>query len=493
MKENIKIKKEWKWCVWSVFAVGILAHFFKFINYLPTADSLYNVWSTQNGSKSARPFLQWACSLSSYTDLPLIEGMLALVYITLTTIVIVELFDIKEKLTIFLIGGILVSFPVVTSTMAYLYTADGYMLAMLLATIAVYVGIERHNIIIGSIALCASLGIYQAYLSFSLILFCVYFIYAILKQKYTDKELNIQILRQIALIILGSGLYFIAYKTAIKLQNMEITSYQGMNTVSFDIHRLKSATFQSVAYVKDFLFQGGRLYNLLHLLMVLMFVAVIIYIVVTEKIYTKIWQMICIGICMVAIIPAACIWKYTSDNCSYHSLMVMGLALVFISTVILWDSFLYSKKYIKLFLAVVCGGLIWKYILIANQAYMLMELTWEREYSKAIMMAESIREVKADSANIIIVGTGDTERSDRRITAEMPYLMGITDVNYFNDESHIVLFLNQYLGLNYSSMDKKQRDEVIGNAEIESMPTWPQKGSVVLYNTDTIIVKLSEE
>ena len=71
-----KIKKEWKIAFLAAFLGCLLVHIFKFTNTLPNHDSLFNVYADQNVIGSGRWFLQYACGISSYFDLPWMNGLL---------------------------------------------------------------------------------------------------------------------------------------------------------------------------------------------------------------------------------------------------------------------------------------------------------------------------------------------------------------------------------------------------------------------------------
>lgn len=138
-----KIKKEWVICFLAAMVIGIAVHIYKLTNFIPNWDSLLNYYTNQDKVNLGRCFLIYACSLSSYYDLPWVNGLLSLIYIAGSAVCISELFYIKNKIPLILIGGIMVSFPTVTSTLAYNYTADGYFLALFCMCLAVVLIVKR--------------------------------------------------------------------------------------------------------------------------------------------------------------------------------------------------------------------------------------------------------------------------------------------------------------------------------------------------------------
>lgn len=99
-------KKEYTFAFLSSFFIGLLVHIYKFTNYLPNHDSMYNFYSDQNVLGSGRWFLSIACGFSSYFDLPWINGLFSIIFIAATTVVIINIFKISNKIIILLTSGL---------------------------------------------------------------------------------------------------------------------------------------------------------------------------------------------------------------------------------------------------------------------------------------------------------------------------------------------------------------------------------------------------
>ena len=91
-----KISKKYKQAFYSTIIIGLLIHLYKFTNTLMNHDSVYNFYADQNVVGSGRWALSLACGFSSYFDLPWIIGLVSLVFVGLTTVVIVALFGIEN-------------------------------------------------------------------------------------------------------------------------------------------------------------------------------------------------------------------------------------------------------------------------------------------------------------------------------------------------------------------------------------------------------------
>ena len=206
------IKKEWKIAFVSTIIIGLIAHLFVMVNIIPNHDGIFNIYANQNCINLGRFFLQYACGLTSYYTLPWIIGIFSLVTIAITSIMIIELFNIRRKLNIILISGFLVTYPTVASTFAYVYTMDGYMLSLMFATLSVVLAYKyKYGFIIGSIFICISLGIYQAYVSVAILL-CILKIMISIIDKHPKKEILIEIAKDLIMLLIGFISYYIILK-----------------------------------------------------------------------------------------------------------------------------------------------------------------------------------------------------------------------------------------------------------------------------------------
>ena len=167
-------KKEYALPFMSAVLVGFLTHMFLFTNKLPNADAMTSFYFDQNMVTSGRWFLTVVCGISSYYDLNWVIGFLSIFYMAVTAVFVSEFFEVKTLTVRVCIGAFLVTFPALTATFAYLYTADGYMLAFLLAVLAAYLTKKfKWGFVAGAVCLTLSIGSYQAYLA-ATVLLCLF-------------------------------------------------------------------------------------------------------------------------------------------------------------------------------------------------------------------------------------------------------------------------------------------------------------------------------
>ena len=166
-----KIRREWKTAFLTCFVLGLLIHMPILLSDIPNHDGLDSMYFDQNMITSGRWFLMIACGFSSYFALPWVIGLLSLFFLGIGAAALIEFLEIKNELSVMLLAGLLVSFPALASTYAYIFTADGYMLALCLAFFSVALTKRREwGFLPGGICLAFSMGTYQSYLSFAILL-----------------------------------------------------------------------------------------------------------------------------------------------------------------------------------------------------------------------------------------------------------------------------------------------------------------------------------
>ena len=155
------------------FVIGCFTHMFGLINVLHNYDNIeVQLQGYGTGIESGR----WLLSILGDTfiklgfgnNLPWICGILFIVLISISLAFIVDIFEITEKKYIFLTAACFTTFPTITSTLFFRYTAIYYGIAILLAVISAWIVIKTENkctgVMISSLCMAFSLGFFRFYL-----------------------------------------------------------------------------------------------------------------------------------------------------------------------------------------------------------------------------------------------------------------------------------------------------------------------------------------
>lgn len=224
-----KIKREWKLAFLAAAVTALLVHMPALLMDVPNHDGLDSMYFDQNMITSGRWFLMVACGFSSFYTIPWVIGLLGILFLSLAAAALTEALELKKPWVIVVCSGLLASFPALASTFAYVFTLDGYMLALLLAVLAVVLTKKyQKGFLAGGVCLAFSLGIYQAYLPFAMIL-SVFCILMLLAEDGTGKEKLKKILHYLYMGILGVVLYYGILQVLLRLQGKQLASYQGID------------------------------------------------------------------------------------------------------------------------------------------------------------------------------------------------------------------------------------------------------------------------
>lgn len=548
-----KITAEWKWAFFTAFLVGLLIHLYRLANPLLTWDSLYNFHDPQNTIHLGRCFLTISCGISSYFDLPAVNGLLSLLYISLAAVCLTEIFELKDKLSIFLVSAMTVAFPTVTSTLLYMYTADGYFLAMFCAALAVLITLKyRKGFIPGLILLAFSYGSYQAYISYAVMLILSWSILRLLFMKQNEgKDFWKQLGRFAVMGIGGTLLYLISNKLLTALEGIETSSYQGVSNMKIPgFSELLHAVPAAVTEFVYFFFGPLDAINLFKILNILLFVVLFFLLVCIIK-RTALWktplQLFPVLVCFGLLPFGCCLIYFVTPDVRYHMLMMMGFSLIYLLPVLLSDrlqmltavssaetsvaeasakeasveensvaeasvkeasvaevslkpDILYrseaqlergSTPLLSWAVFLLSALTIYNFALIGNITYMHAHQSYEKTYALTSRMADRLEQTEGFENVSKLCVIGHFENSDKISINFPPNMTGIKEGYLATEQNHFAAFFDLYLGLTLDTCSEEEQSAFRQSSDVEEMGVWPEKDSIKIIE-DVIIIKLSK-
>ena len=500
-------KSQWLAFV-GTFICTILAHLYHFANGLPGRDSFLNYYADQNILGSGRWALSVACGFSSYYDLPWVIGISSCLFLALAAVAVVSVLEIKNPMLVLITGALMATAPTVTETFVFLYTADGYMIAMALAAFAVWFSrIEEGRPgrwILSAVCICIACGIYQAYVSLSLILAVCYFMLELMKNRYEKKAYISWAFRQVIIFAAALAAYYLIWQLCMKVQHVVPNDYQGIaevGTISTNllVHGLKSSirTFKWYFAPWSVATYGFTPYIALNLVFVLFFVISLIVAVWKSEIWKRPWAVILMVLCLAAIIPFSSIWYFTSYSVYYRAMMLPGMVVLFVFAALnleYWGKQMLQNLFGCLLIAVILNNMV-----MANIVYFHMNLCYERTYAQAIAMMDDIREQQSlhnvDQYTIVgqryeetILKGNDPEYGTTNEIGQIQLFTSILDEDLFIEGIRISSFLDMVFG---QKMEYHENAVSLEDPEIQQMPSWPQDGSMMVID-DMLVIKLSD-
>ncbi len=496
------VKKSWKAAFASAFFIGLLVHLYKFANTLYIRDSVLNDYASQNIVASGRWFLSIACSLSSWFDLPWITGLFSLALIGLTAAVIADLFRMENPVVIVLSSGLLAAFPAVTATFFYEYTADGYMLAMLLAALtARLTAMEGRGLprwIAAGACLCLSCGIYQAYVSFALVLSICHFLQEALEGRRSDRDCLRWVGAQTAVYAGGLAAYYGIWKLCLRLEGVQPTGYQGIDRVGLDGGTLRLAVGSIFRRLREFLLdwdilpEGWTVYAALNALFLAALAFGLIFAAYRSGLYRRPVQLLLSLLAAAAVPFAACVWYFTSPAVDYHPLMLQSLAVPYLFAAVLYDRWFPPRQ--STLAGLLLAAIVLNFSIQANIGYFYLHRCYEATYQTCGELLGRIRLLTdRDPIPITVVGSAsDRTRLDQTTEARAVHNMSqLLQKTLAYDQGHLVEFMRITFDCDLAYPPAEERARLASSPEAASMPCWPAAGSVAVID-GTVVVKLSE-
>ena len=531
-----KVKKEWKTAFISAFIIGLLVHFYKFTNYFPNHDGLFNFWSTQNMVASGRWFLAPACAISSCFDLPWVIGIFSVLFMALTAVLISEIFEMKNPCLIVLSSGVLVSFPAITETMFFEFTADGYMLAMLLGTVAVYLtrmpsGIHWKRGLAAAVCICLTCAIYQAYVSFAFVLAVCYFLRELLEDRHENRAYWKWISYQIGIYAGGLALYYGIWQLMMKLSGITPASYEGISTMgALGVGSILTAAKKSVTSFAWFFLErnplkyGFSVYSVLGVLFLAALALICVMVFCSRKLWKRPLTAALFLLCVLSL-PFGCYLCYfISPDVEYFTRMLQSIVILYILLGVLWER--WGSRRGKDLVMLLLVGVILNNAVTANVCYAYLNRCHEQSLATAAELSTRIHlEDDGTAKSVAFIGSigGNWTVTEEQTMdpSKLGTLGPLKTVNYslLSDRDLIVLFLDRYLDFTleyyrihdaqlpvyhfsmtaptasgfefrFPIADNETVQALTATKEYQQMGVWPGRDSVRKIG-DTIVIRLS--
>lgn len=496
--KTIKVKREWKIGFFAVWIIGMLAHAYRFFNFLPTWDSMFNFKGTGATFYSGRCFLGFFSGLSSQYDMPWVNGAFSLFYISLLVVMLIDMFEIKSTLGCILMAGLIVSFPTTTSTFAYMFTADGYMAAFLLSVLGVYLTYKaKYGILPGIVCIGLSMGTYQAYISVTLVVILLIVIKDLLLEKKEFRQMFFEDWKYLALVLGGAVFYKVVDSLINAYYGIELTSYQGIGSMGIltleqyiEAFRKTFKGLSDIWYLKAGLLHGNA-YACVNFAVILCIAAATVALIVKNKVYKNIAGAVTAFLAAAFLPIAAFSVNFVSADVSYHTLMEMGVCFVYVLLLLYiergkWEHKL--EKLGRLGAIAALAGLVYYNTLNANIAYNSMNLSYQKSYAVCSNILDRIQNLDEYPQVTKVATIGTYHARSGGIDDLRPSIMGVSQDVYLMGDYHYISMWNYCFGLSFQLTTGEEKQAIVQTDEYEEMAVYPAKDSVRVIN-DTIVIK----
>ena len=511
MPEEIwnKIRKnlppQWKACFASALIVGLIAHIYKLTNWLPNWDSLVFRYDPQNMVAMGRWFLPVVCAPSSFYDLPWLAGLLAILFHGAGAVCICHMFRVRKPVTAVLIGAAVITFPTVTSVLMYNYVADGYALAFLLSCMAaMFLVAEKPKYIPAILCIALSAGIYQAYITVTIMLVLCDLILGILEEDAKVSQMLLKSLKILAGGFFGMVLYYAAMTVILKITDTALLEYQGISTamslsginVWAILYTIKKSFTE---YFFDFS-QGVTVFVALNCVILILTAILYLHMIIKRK--TSLPKLLLLAVYVIFLPIGASVLAVINSDVDYHNLMKMGFFVFYLFLILQYEKSEFKKPKLIAAQAWIIAGvslvLVFNNIIIANVTYHKLNMAYEKSYGTLVRIVDRIEQTEGAAACDRILVLGALEGSEAYSVKLPPDMTGATDGFILRADDEVVgqsvlcSALNDYCGTSYEFVAGEEKKSLLNQLQIEEMGIWPASDSILIVD-DTIVIRLGEE
>lgn len=499
-----------KYAFFAALVVGYVTHLYAFTNIIPNADGLSRVYDLQQMTVSGRWFLHYATSLNNFTQMPAVIGFLSLVLLGLAAAFAVNALRINSRGIGALCGAVMAAFPSVGFTFMYMFTASAYCLAIFMAVLSVWMALRgKLGFLVGVVLVALTMGTYQVYVTVAIVLSVLCVIRRVLEKENGFVSCLLLGVKLMAYLALGAVLYYVILQVFLKVKNLELLSYLGMDAASsgYPIAQLPSLIVETYKQVVKFFFIPGSpngfatdWFAVLNLL-ALGFGGVFMLTRLTgEKLWKSVWRWVTV-LGLLAIFPLAInfgqiISPYSAPTplmkYSFVMVYVAVLAAADLADVTAWPKKLHGGMMTA---AVVWCALLLLFCLNTNNLMYTASAQAHRaaeSYFTRLMARVENCEGYEEGMEVLFIGAipdGQIRSAVESYWQVDHYSVPVNNVAHLN--KHIYYYLNDWLSI---PINEPAEDVVIAAAETEAfgeMTLYPTEDSVKVVD-GRVIVKLRE-
>jgi len=506
-----KIKKNISADSFSIIIMSFLfwcffAHGMTLTNKYSFQDDIY-LFSSGTSYTSGRWFLGFLSALRKHfmlgdISLPLFNGVTGLFYLLCTVLIVITLFDLKLTLSLIMLPGIMVVFPVITGMLGYNFTFPYYMLALLLSSASVLL-MCNNNVLLYALAVilaACSVGTYQAFIPFTLSILTIQFIvYLLHSETFSAKEIIFQIGKRITFCVGFILLYALINRIVLSVLDTTLSDYQSISSMQTTnpfayMGRIKTAYRE---YIYPIGLRSGKLNSMFYgsirrayyASVALILIATIICIYKHRKkgllyLFTLSFSFFLLPLA-INFITVMC------DLSTIHSLMVYSQCLVFILLLVMYEHFGFEKRRVySVPLALLLLLVNVAYCKYDNTCYLKAELAQQRTIEYFSTLVSRIKSTPGYDDEYPVLWINPEKIEDKSLTDIYP-LVEIRTIPY-SDASELVntyswnRFLSTWCAYNPSVLDTSPTIE--NSAQVAQMPHYPDDGSIAIIN-NTLVVK----
>ena len=507
-----KISANEKLCFFSALFFGFFTHTYMLTHKFPNGDDSVNFQGVGVASELGRWFLPRLNVVTVTESNPWFNGVLALLLISLACVVIYKTLGFRRKMSAVLVPAIVMTFPSLASTMSYMFTMDLYAFGLLLAVFAAYLATRKNKwlLIPAGICLVFSMGLYQAYICFTITLILMVMLSDIIKGDENDvvKKQFLNGFIYAAFLAISTVMYIAAcriiYPDIVNEQKHNVGNV--MATLSLSrIPRLIARAYRR--FLRFFVFGiysfVETFWQIMNIIILVLILALVIALLLRHK---KEKLRIALALLVLCLMPLGNSFvDIMAPDAAFSTLMIYQFCLVYIELLVLLELFPQVNLLAKLnkpfqivsFIGIVCLLLVgYLQFRVTSIAYFHTDLAFRHSiyYLERVIGHVEATEGYEKNDPILILGDFDEEsaygypRQDEELLRDLSGIAHERDImtQYVREST-----TNIYLGKQIPFYDHDTNMDIQNTIEYQQMGIYP--GSNSIQKIDGYwVVKISE-
>lgn len=507
-----------RWTFATTILFGLVAHGYAFTNDLLNHDDVYHLLWCDYGALSGRWLLPTVLEWDGAFSMPWLIGLLSLLCLAVAACFTTTLLHIRGRVGCVLAAALLAAYPTAAATFSYMFTADAYFFALMLAAFAAYIVARRPllGLPLGALALVASLGIYQSYFTVAAALMVGALIFDCLEGRERLGRIFLRGVRMVAVL----GVSILIYMALAKLATANmggLTDYMGISEMGhISLSALPSLIIKCYSAYATLFWQNssGFYFGFLRPLLLLALVAgaLLVLVAVTRRGLCMGHALLVFVLALLFPLAANCIHIMVAGG-EVHDLMVYGALLVLLLPLGLIDfmndhadefggGLRIGQVGLSWFVVIVLAFTAYSYTVCDNKAYLKMEIAKDQitAYSNRLLSAVEQTAGYTVGMPLVLIGSTSKEPALANLTPELEelYLVGVLNVASMRAQYSYGEFLTQYMAYPgevcvANSADEERKvvaEQVAALPQVENMATYPAAGSIQVID-GRMVVKLN--
>lgn len=430
--------------------------------------------------------------------------LISLIFLSLSVMIVIRTFSIKNRILIVLLSALITVAPQFTETYMFIYCADAYCLAFMIATLSGYflkkADSKKIYYIFSAICIIITCSLYQAYLGVSIGIAIILLINDLLNNK-DIKEVVKKGVKYLATIFIAIILYYLILKIIITVLGISLASYKGANNIGLEtIRNLPKSIAQAYKDFFEFFFTNKIISNsywkrkYIYLALLLISFGGMILIFIKNKFKSKYLRILCVLI-LLAIFPIGVnIMNLIASTTKINLVTGVGIITTYILLLLIYEKLLdnWLENLIKYAYLILLCILIFTFILENTFTYMCRYDTFRNYYAisnniynQVTSLDDYSTDMKWMFSDVIRYKAKDRDKANGFISNDNETW------NNYNGTHQNVNFFSKYLGVKINVCSKEDYDNIVQTEEFKQMPIYPNAGSIKIIN-DIIVIKVSD-